>query len=168
MRVSKLTHLAHPMQEGIHVLVVISVILLGKRTCQYFYSVWTKFYGRKIRINVSSDLAQAAIDKILTYRIAYYNDENHESGSCKIRIDRGIESLTRLVQNFFIDILPLFSNAIIALIIMYMQNVYVGLVSTVIIPIYFYVCKCFAGKKITRCKKATAYSARAKLTVCSI
>ncbi|MCT3906380.1 ABC transporter ATP-binding protein [Elizabethkingia anophelis] len=137
--VSKLTHLSHPMQEGIHVLVVISVILLGKELANIFIQFGQKFYGEKIRINVSSDLAQAAIDKILTYRIAYYNDENHESGKLQIRIDRGIESLTRLVQNFFIDILPLFSNAIIALIIMYMQNVYVGLVSTVIIPIYFYV-----------------------------
>jgi ABC-type multidrug transport system fused ATPase/permease subunit len=137
--VSKLTHLVHPMQEGIHVLVVISVILLGKELANIFIQFGQKFYGEKIRINVSSDLAQAAIDKILTYRIAYYNDENHESGKLQIRIDRGIESLTRLVQNFFIDILPLFSNAIIALIIMYMQNVYVGLVSTVIIPIYFYV-----------------------------
>lgn len=137
--VSKLTHLTHPMQEGIHVLVVISVILLGKELANIFIQFGQKFYGEKIRINVSSDLAQAAIDKILTYRIAYYNDENHESGKLQIRIDRGIESLTRLVQNFFIDILPLFSNAIIALIIMYMQNVYVGLVSTVIIPIYFYV-----------------------------
>jgi ABC-type multidrug transport system fused ATPase/permease subunit len=137
--VSKLTHLAHPMQEGIHVLVVISVILLGKELANIFIQFGQKFYGEKIRINVSSDLAQAAIDKILTYRIAYYNDENHESGKLQIRIDRGIESLTRLVQNFFIDILPLFSNAIIALIIMYMQNVYVGLVSTVIIPIYLYV-----------------------------
>ena len=137
--VSKLTDLAHPMQEGIHVLVVISVILLGKELANIFIQFGQKFYGEKIRINVSSDLAQAAIDKILTYRIAYYNDENHESGKLQIRIDRGIESLTRLVQNFFIDILPLFSNAIIALIIMYMQNVYVGLVSTVIIPIYFYV-----------------------------
>lgn len=45
--VSKLTHLAHPMQEGIHVLVVISVILLGKRTCQYLYSVWAKVLWRE-------------------------------------------------------------------------------------------------------------------------
>src|SRR5690606_40247293 len=70
--------------------------------------------------------------------ISYFNDENHETGKLQTRIDRGIESLTKLVQNFFIDILPLFSNAIIALIIMYMQNVYVGLVSTVVVPIYFY------------------------------
>jgi len=51
-----------------------------------------------------------------------------------------------LVQNFFIDILPLFSNAIIALIIMYIQNVYVGLVSTIIVPIYFYISSLQAKK----------------------
>lgn len=137
--VTKLTQLPHPMSKGIHVLILISIILLGKELANIFIQFGQKFYGEKIRINVSSELAQAAIDKILTYRIAYYNDDRHESGKLQVRIDRGIESLTKLVQNFFIDILPLFSTAIIALIVMYMQNLYVGLVSTFVIPIYFYV-----------------------------
>ncbi|MDN5627266.1 MAG: ABC transporter ATP-binding protein/permease [Weeksellaceae bacterium] len=137
--VTKLTQLPHPMTEGIHVLIVISIILLGKELANIFIQFGQKFYAEKIRINVSSELAQAAIDKILTYRIAYYNDDRHESGKLQIRIDRGIESLTKLVQNFFIDILPLFSTAIIALVVMYMQNIYVGLVSTMVIPVYFYV-----------------------------
>ena len=137
--VTKLVGLPNPMKEGIHVLILISIILLGKELANIFIQFGQKFYGEKIRINVSSELAQAAIDKILTYRIAYYNDDRHESGKLQIRIDRGIESLTKLVQNFFIDILPLFSTAIIALIVMYMQNLYVGLVSTFVIPIYFYI-----------------------------
>ena len=137
--VTELTKQTDPMQEGIHVLVVISAILLGKELLNIFIQFGQKFYGEKIRINTSSVLAQSVIDKILLYRVAYFNDENHESGKLQIRIDRGIESLTKLVQNFFIDILPLFSNAIIALIIMYMQNIYVGIVSTIVVPIYFYV-----------------------------
>ncbi len=137
--VTKLTQLPHPMSEGIHLLILISIILLAKELANTFIQFGQKFYAEKIRINVSSELAQAAIDKILTYRIAYYNDDRHESGKLQIRIDRGIESLTKLVQNFFIDILPLFSTAIIALIVMYMQNLYVGLVSTFVVPIYFYI-----------------------------
>ena len=137
--VTELTKLPDPMSEGIHVLVIITAILLGKELANIFIQFGQKFYGEKIRISVSSVLAQSAIDKILRYRIAYFNDENHETGKLQIRIDRGIESLTKLVQNFFIDILPLFSNAIIALVIMYWQNIYVGLLSTIVVPIYFYV-----------------------------
>ena len=144
--VEKLTKLPSPMSQGIHVLLVISAILLGKEIANIFISFGQKFYGEKIRINVSSVLAQSAIDKILTYKVAYFSDENHASGKLQTRIDRGIESLTKLVQNFFIDILPMFSNAIIALVIMYMQNVYVGLVSTIIVPIYFYVTSMQAKK----------------------
>lgn len=144
--VTVLTQLPDPMSEGIHVLVIITAILLGKELANIFIQFGQKFYGEKIRINVSSVLAQSAIDKILRYRIAYFNDENHETGKLQIRIDRGIESLTKLVQNFFIDILPLFSNALIALVIMYMQNVYVGLVSTIVVPIYFYVSSLQAKK----------------------
>ncbi|OJV53172.1 MAG: ABC transporter [Bacteroidetes bacterium 43-16] len=137
--VSKLISSAGSFQKGIPLLIFISIILLGKELLNIFIHFGQKFYGEKIRINVSSKLAQAAIDKILTYKVAYYTDEDHSSGKLQTRIDRGIESLTKLVQNFFIDILPLFSSAIIALIIMYLQNVYVGLVSTIIVPIYFYI-----------------------------
>ncbi|WP_079667322.1 ABC transporter ATP-binding protein [Soonwooa buanensis] len=144
--VQKLIDLPHPMKEGIHVLVVISIILLVKEIANIFINFGQKFYGEKIRINVSSELAQRAIDKILTYKVSYFNDENHESGKLQTRIDRGIESLTKLVQNFFIDILPLFTTSIIALIVMYMQNVYVGLVSTIIVPIYFWVSNLQAKK----------------------
>lgn len=144
--VTKLTHLPNPMSEGVHILILLSIILLGKELLNILINFGQKFYGEKIRINVSSVLAQSAIDKILTYRVAYFNDENHESGKLQIRIDRGIESLTRLVQNFFIDMLPLFSNAFIALIIMYMQNIYVGIVSTIIVPIYFYISSLQAKK----------------------
>lgn len=135
--VTELIQLPDPMTEGIHVLVIISSILLGKELLNIFIQFGQKFYGEKIRISTSSVLAQTAIDKILTYSVAFYTNENHESGKLQQRIDRGIESLTKLVQNFFIDILPLFSNAFIALVIMYMQNVYVGLVSTIVVPIYF-------------------------------
>ena len=135
--VTELIQLPDPMADGIHVLVVISAILLGKELLNIFIQFGQKFYGEKIRISTSSVLAQTAIDKILTYSVAFYTNENHESGKLQQRIDRGIESLTKLVQNFFIDILPLFSNALIALVIMYMQNAYVGLVSTIVVPIYF-------------------------------
>ena len=144
--VTELTKLPYPMEEGIHILVIISAILLGKELLNIFIQFGQKFYGEKIRISTSSVLAQSVIDKILLYKVAYFNDENHESGKLQIRIDRGIESLTKLVQNFFIDILPLFSNAIIALIIMYMQNMYVGLVSTIVVPVYFYVSSLQAKK----------------------
>ena len=144
--VTKLTELPEPMEKGIHILILISIILLVKELVNIFINFGQKFYGEKIRISVSTNLAQSVIDKILTYRVAYFNDENHESGKLQTRIDRGIESLTRLVQNFFIDILPLFSTAIIALVVMYMQNVYVGLVSTIVVPIYFWVSSLQAKK----------------------
>lgn len=144
--VEKLIRLPDPMNQGIHVLVVISVILLVKELANIFINFGQKFYGEKIRINTSSVLAQKAIDQILTYQVSYFTDENHQSGKLQTRIDRGIESLTRLVQNFFIDILPLFANAAIALVVMYMQNVYVGIVSTVVVPVYFYVSSLQAKK----------------------
>lgn len=137
--VEKLMQEAEPLKAGMPVLLTITAILFGKELMNIFISFGQKFYGEKIRINISSELAQAAIERILTYRMTFFVAGTHESGKLQTRIDRGIESLTRLVQNFFINILPLFTNAIIALVIMYIANVYVGLVATSVIPVYFYV-----------------------------
>lgn len=130
---------ANPMQEGMRLLLYISIILFVKELVNIFIQFGQKFYGEKIRINVSNSLSQAAIKKILTYGMSFYSEPENQSGRLQTRIDRGVESLTKLVQNFFIDILPLFSNAILALVIMYLANFYVGLVATVILPAYFYV-----------------------------
>ena len=124
--------------EGRNILITISVILLGKEILNAFVQFGQKFYGEKLRILVSQDLAQGIIEKFLTYRLAFFNEDNNQAGKLQTRIDRGIGSLTRLVQIFFIDILPLFTSAIVALGLMYYANFYVGLVATTIVPIYFW------------------------------
>ncbi|UIP24872.1 ABC transporter ATP-binding protein [Acinetobacter towneri] len=123
---------------GWHILITISAILLGKEIINAFVQFGQKFYGEKLRIFVSQDLAQGIIEKFLRYRLAFFNQDNNQAGKLQTRIDRGIGSLTRLVQIFFIDILPLFTSAIVALGLMYYANFYVGLVATVIVPIYFW------------------------------
>jgi len=134
------------LQSGLKLLLFISILLLAKEILNAFINFGQKYYGEKLRIYVSKDLAQAIIDKILTYRLSFFTSGDNESGRLQTRIDRGIESLTRLVQNFFIDILPLFANAFVALFFMFQANFYVGLVGLVIIPVYFVITKSQAGK----------------------
>ncbi|MCD7972995.1 MAG: ABC transporter ATP-binding protein/permease [Candidatus Azobacteroides sp.] len=127
------------LQEGLHILLIISIILIGKEILNSFIQFGQRFYGEKLRIYISRDLAQTVIEKILTYKLAFFSSGGNQPGKLQTRIDRGIESITRLVQNFFIDILPLFANAIVALIMMFNANFYVGLVALCIVPIYFYI-----------------------------
>lgn len=127
------------LSEGINILITITVILFAKEIINSFIQFGQKYYGEKLRIFVSRDLAQKVIEKILTYQMAFFSVNNNQPGKLQTRIDRGVESLTRLVQNFFIDILPLFANSIVALIMMFNANFYVGLVGLCIIPIYYYV-----------------------------
>ena len=127
------------LQEGLSILVTISVILISKEIINSFIQFGQKFYGEKLRIFIAKDLAQAVIDKILTYKLAFFTSGGNQPGKLQTRIDRGVESLTRLVQNFFIDILPLFANSIVALLMMFNANFYVGLVGLCIIPIYYVV-----------------------------
>jgi ABC-type multidrug transport system fused ATPase/permease subunit len=98
-----------------------------------------KFFGEKIRIMISQDLAQRVIEKVLTYQMAFFTADESGSGKLQTRIDQGVSSLTRTVQSFFIDIFPLFTSAIVALAGMFNANFYVGLVGLCIVPIYFFI-----------------------------
>lgn len=129
------------LQDGWNLLLFISVILLSKELINALIQYGQKYYGEKMRIYISRDFAQEIVDKILTYKMAFYSSSDNESGKLQTRIDQGISSLTQLVRIFFIDILPLFSIAIIALVFMFQANVYIGLVSLAIIPLFFYISK---------------------------
>lgn len=92
-----------------------------------------------MRILVSRDLSVKVVQHILTFRMAFFTTTGNEPGRLQARIDKGVTSLSRAVNLFFIDILPLFSSAVLALILMFAANVYVGLVALLIVPVYFYV-----------------------------
>ena len=135
-----------PLSKGFHLLGIISIVLLTKELVNSVVQFGQKFYGEKLRIFITRDISQTIVEKILSYRMEFYTSDENESGKLQTRIDLGISSLTRLVQNFFIDILPLFANAFVALIIMFYANFYVGLVSLCIIPIYFFISQMQASK----------------------
>jgi ABC-type multidrug transport system fused ATPase/permease subunit len=135
-----------PLSKGFHLLGLISIVLLSKELINSVVQFGQKFYGEKLRIFITRDISQTIVEKILSYRMEFYTSDENESGKLQTRIDLGISSLTRLVQNFFIDILPLFANAFVALVIMFYANFYVGLVSLCIIPIYFYISQLQATK----------------------
>lgn len=127
------------LSEGFAILITITAILLSKEILNSFIQFGQKFYGEKLRIFISRDLAQNVIEKVLTYRMAFFSTGVNQPGKLQTRIDRGVESITRLVQNFFIDILPLFANSLVALIVMFNANFFVGLVGLCIVPIYYIV-----------------------------
>lgn len=135
-----------PLKDGFYLLGIISVVLLGKELLYSLIQFGQKFYGEKLRIYIARDFSQTIVEKILSYKMAFYTSSDNDSGKLQTRIDLGISSLTRLVQNFFIDILPLFANAIVALFFMFYANFYVGLVSLCIVPVYFFVSQRQANK----------------------
>lgn len=125
--------------QAAKIITIISVILLGKEIAAALITFAQNYFGERMRIYVSKDLAQSVIEKVLTFRVAFFSRSENETGKLQTRIDQGVGSLSRSVQNFFIDLLPLFSSAILALVLMFMANVYVGIVALTIVPIYFFI-----------------------------
>ena len=140
-KINALLHLDGGFQwaEAARILIVISAVLLGKEVLAALVTFGQRIFGEKIRINVSRDLSLRIVDRILQFRMAFFSADGNEPGKLQTRIDRGIMSLSNTVKNFFIDILHLFTSAVLALVLMYAANVYVGLVATAIIPVYFWI-----------------------------
>jgi ABC-type multidrug transport system, ATPase and permease components len=124
--------------DSTSLLVFISAILFGKELVNIAVKYGQSMIGENLRVKLSSSLAQYAIERILTYKYAFYANDDNATGKLQTRIDRGVESLTSFVQNIFIELLPLFANAALALILMFSANVYVGLVAFVVMPVYFF------------------------------
>ncbi len=125
--------------QAARIMTIITVVLLGKEILSALITFAQNYYGERMRIFVSRDLAQSVIEKVLTFKMAFFNSGDNATGKLQARIDQGVSSLSRTVQNFFIDLLPLFTSALLALILMFAANVYVGLVALGIVPIYFWI-----------------------------
>ena len=125
--------------EAVRILTIITIILLGKEVIGALVTFFQRYCGERMRILVSRDLSLRVVDRILSFRMAFFTSEGNETGKLQSRIDRGIMSLSNTVNNFFIEILPLFTSAILALILMFAANFYVGLVALCIVPLYFWV-----------------------------
>ena len=125
--------------QAARILTIISIVLLGKEVLSALVTFAQNYYGERMRIFVSRDLSQAVIEKVLTFRMAFFSQDENATGKIQARIDQGVSSLSRTVQNFFIDLLPLFTSAALALILMFAANVYVGLVALGIVPVYFWI-----------------------------
>lgn len=125
-------------QDSTSLLVFITAILFGKELVNIAVKYGQSMVGENLRVRLNSSLSQYAIERILTYKYAFYASDENATGKLQTRIDRGVESLTGFVQNIFIDLLPLFANAILALVLMFTANVYVGLVASIVMPVYFF------------------------------
>ncbi|MCR5276494.1 MAG: ABC transporter ATP-binding protein/permease [Bacteroidales bacterium] len=125
--------------QAARIMTTICIVLLGKEIISALITFAQNYYGERMRIFVSRDLSQSVIEKVLTFRMAFFSTDENATGKVQARIDQGVSSLSRTVQNFFIDLLPLFTSAALALVLMFAANVYVGLVALGIVPVYFWI-----------------------------
>ena len=131
---------------AVQILTIITIVLLGKEVIGAVVTFFQRDYGERMRILVSRDLSLRVVERMLSFRMSFFTGEGNETGKLQSRIDRGIMSLSNTVNNFFIEILPLFTSAILALVLMFAANVYVGLVALCIVPVYFWVTYIQASK----------------------
>src|SRR5437868_194163 len=66
--------------QGTSLLLIISAILFGKEILNTALRYGQNLFGGKIRVNVSSQLSQFAVEKVLTYQLAFFTDSDNQTG----------------------------------------------------------------------------------------
>ena len=67
--------------KAARILTIITIVLLGKEILSAGITFAQNFFGEKMRINVSKDLSQAVIDRMLTYRMGFFSAKDNETGN---------------------------------------------------------------------------------------
>ena len=114
-------------------------MLLGKEILRAAISFGQNIFGERLRINISQKLSLGVVERILQYRMAFFARSENAPGMLQARIDQGASSISRTIQNFFISLLPMIVSSVLALILIFAANLYVGLTALAIVPIYFWI-----------------------------
>ena len=125
--------------KAVRILTIVSVVLLGKEILRAGITFAQKSFGERLRINISQSLSLGVVERILKYRMAFFARSENAPGMLQARIDQGASSISRTIQSFFIDLLPMIVSSVLALILIFAANLYVGLTALAIVPIYFWI-----------------------------
>jgi ABC-type multidrug transport system fused ATPase/permease subunit len=114
----------------------LAVVLFGKEILGLIIQLVQKFLSDRFRFQLGADLHNYTINRVVSYHLSFFALPQNQIGKLEKRIDKGIENLIKTVKNLFVDIVPMFISAFMALILMYYNNVWIGICATLIIPLY--------------------------------
>lgn len=126
-------------QEVTWVVGSLVAILLAKELLSLLVQLGQKFLSDRLRFRMAADLYDYTIGRVVSYHLSFFALNQNQTGKLEKRIDKGIESLTKTVKNLFVDIVPMLANAVFALVLIYNKNIGVGIVATVVLPLYAYI-----------------------------
>ncbi|MCP1384309.1 ABC transporter ATP-binding protein [Runella salmonicolor] len=112
------------------------LVLFAKEIINLLVQLGQKFLSDRLRFRLAADLHNYSIKRMVSYHLSFFALSQNQIGKLEKRIDKGIESLTKTVKNLFVDIVPMFANALLALALMYKKNIWVGVCATLIMPLY--------------------------------
>ena len=66
--------------EAVRILTLITIILLGKEVVGAVVTFFQHYYGERMRILVSRDMSLRVVERILSFRMAFFTSEGNETG----------------------------------------------------------------------------------------
>ncbi|MBQ9651450.1 MAG: ABC transporter, partial [Prevotella sp.] len=72
--------------SAVRILAAISLILLGKEVVAALVTFFQRYYGERMRILVSRDMSLQVVERMLSFRMAFFTAEGNETGKLQSRI----------------------------------------------------------------------------------
>jgi len=127
-----------PIGPTILLLAVLIAILVAKEAGVQALTIAVGRVGERIRTVSATEMSNRASRHLATLDQAFFDAPENAPGAVVERIDRGIEGMSKFVKNLVVDILPLFLMSAFALVLMFISNWIVGVVTLLIIPLFAY------------------------------
>lgn len=125
------------MKEYLSFLATLIGMLVVKEIAFQALSIYIGYTGEKIKVTAATNMSNAVSRHLATLDMEFFDRKGNSPGEIVKRIDMGIEGMSKVVKNVVIDILPLIFTAILAIIIMFISNWKVGVLSLIIVPLFF-------------------------------
>ncbi len=126
------------LQAMLLLLGVLTLALVLKEAGLQALNVVVGYTGERIKTVSATEMSNRACAHLATLDQSFFDDAKNAPGAVVERIDRGIEGMSKIVKNLVVDILPLLLTSAFALVVMFLSNWKVGVVTLTIIPLFGY------------------------------
>lgn len=127
-----------PMAQIVSFLLILVAVLVAKEAGVQGLTVVVSRVGEKIRTVAATEMSNKACQHLVTLDQDFFDSPQNSPSAITERIDRGIEGMSKLIKNIMVDILPLFLTSALALAIMFYTSWIIGVVTSLIIPLFAY------------------------------
>jgi ABC-type multidrug transport system fused ATPase/permease subunit len=126
-----------PIDAIVLVVLIWTAVIVAKEFAAQGLLAYVGLIGEKLKVLVGTEMSNSACEHLASLDLDFFEREENAPGKLAPRIDKGIEGVSKVTKNLVVDILPLGITSVLSIILMFLSNWMVGLLTALIVPVFF-------------------------------